>query len=63
MTRFPIDCPPDCQYLTGWDLSIDDLTYYCKKLDMQIDGCDTAIALLPLCPLKVRKEVENGQTD
>lgn len=50
--RFPIDCPMECQYLQAWDMSIDDWTYVCSKLSIQIDGCDTwAESLLPICPL------------
>ena len=53
MTRFPIDCPPDCPHLRWWDMSIDDLTYVCEELDIQIDGCDTCNKwFLPTCPLE-----------
>lgn len=52
MIRFPIDCPSDCPYLHEWDMSIDDLTFVCDKLNLQIDGCDMAIMPLPFCPIK-----------
>ena len=52
MIRFPIDCPADCPYLHGWDMSIDDLTFVCDKLNLQIDGCDMAIMPLPFCPIE-----------
>lgn len=57
--RFPIDCPSDCTHLTEWDMSIDDYTYYCDVLEMQIDGCDCGFkGLLPLCPIE-KMEVEH----
>ena len=51
MIRFPIDCPSDCPHLRWWDMSIDDLTYVCEELNIQIDGCDTVNKwFLPTCP-------------
>ena len=38
--------------------SIDDWTYVCNKLNVQIDGCDTFTKwLLPTCP------IERGEQD
>lgn len=54
MIRFPIDCPSDCPHLRCWDMSIDDLTYVCEELNIQIDGCDTGNKwFLPTCPKEV----------
>ena len=50
MIQFPIDCPIDCPHLKAWDMSIDDWTYACDKLNVQIDGCDTWV--LPICPIE-----------
>ena len=47
---FPQDCPHDCPYLRAWDMSIDDWTFICKKLKMQIDACDIGFVLAPICP-------------
>lgn len=59
MTKFPLDCPCDCPHLSEWDMSVDDYTYYCDLLQVQIDGCDTFIsALLPFCPLTGEKNDE-----
>lgn len=55
MIRFPIDCPSDCPHLQWWDMSIDDLTYVCEELNIQIDGCDIALTPLPLCPIERRE--------
>lgn len=53
MIRFPIDCPMECPHLLAWDMSVDDWTYVCNKLNVQIDGCDTwANWLLPTCPIE-----------
>ena len=53
MTRFPIDCPAECPHMQAWDMSIDDWTYVCNKLSVQIDGCDTWVKwLLPTCPIE-----------
>ena len=38
MIRFPIDCPLDCPHMTAWDMSIDDWTYKCDKLKIQMLG-------------------------
>ena len=58
MIRFPIDCPAECPHLQVWDMSVDDLTYVCNKLSVQIDGCDTWTKwLLPVCP------IERGEQD
>lgn len=55
--RFPVDCPYDCPYIRSWDMSIDDYTYVCDALGMQIDGCDTFFkSLLPYCPIEKRGE-------
>ena len=50
MIQFPIDCPIDCPHLQAWDMSIDDWTYRCNKLNVQIDGCNTWV--LPICPIE-----------
>ena len=53
MIKFPIDCPMECPYLQAFDMSIDDWTYVCNKLNVQIDECDTfAKLLLPTCPIE-----------
>lgn len=53
MKKFPIDCNSDCPYLKQWDLSIDDWTNVCTKLNLQIDDMDAygVNAGLPLCPI------------
>lgn len=51
MRTFPKDCPKECKYLKSWDLSIDDWTNVCTKLNMQIDDCDCMNPFCPLCPL------------
>lgn len=57
MIRFPIDCPSDCPYLRWWDMSVDDLTYVCEELNIQIDGCDTVNKwFLPTCPKERRTD-------
>lgn len=58
MIQFPIDCPIDCPHLQAWDMSIDDWTYRCNKLNVQIDGCDTWV--LPICPIE---RGEQNETD
>lgn len=35
--RFPTDCPFECKYHKAWDLSVDDWTHVCTKLNIQID--------------------------
>ena len=60
MIRFPIDCPMECPHLQAWDMSVDDWTYVCNKLSIQIDGCDTLVKwLLPTCPIE-RGEQDGG---
>ena len=55
MIRFPIDCPMECPHLQMWDMSIDDWTYVCEQLNLQIDGCDMVNNwLLPICPKERR---------
>ena len=56
---FPKDCPEDCKYLRSWDLSIDDLTYVCTKLNIQIDGCDSWGQFCPSCPL-AEEEIQDA---
>lgn len=57
MIRFPIDCLMECPHLQAWDMSVDDYTYVCDALGMQIDGCDTFFkSLLPYCPIEKRGE-------
>ena len=34
---FPRDCPKECPHFRMWDLSIDDYTFVCTKLNKQID--------------------------
>lgn len=59
MIRFPIDCPSDCPHLQCWDMSVDDLTYVCEELNIQIDGCDTVNKwFLPTCPKERRTDDE-----
>ena len=59
MIKFPIDCPLDCPHMKAWDMSIDDWTYKCDRLSMQIDGCDTFFfeSLLPNCPTEAEGKV------
>ena len=60
--RFPVDCPCDCPYIHSWDMSIDDYTYVCDALDMQIDGCDTFYkSLLPNCPIEAEGRDHNNK--
>jgi hypothetical protein len=57
MKKFPVDCDKNCPYLRQWDLSIDDWTNVCIKLNKQIDDMDAYgfNAGLPLCPLDSNK--------
>ena len=58
MIKFPIDCPLDCTHMKEWDMSIDDWTYKCDILKIQIDGCDTFFkSSLPNCPIETESEV------
>ena len=62
MSGFPIDCPADCPHLKSWDMSVDDWTYVCDELNVQIDGCDTFNKwFLPTCPLE--REAKDEQAD
>lgn len=59
--RFPIDCPPDSPYHECWDMSIDDYTHVCHKLNRQIDEYDCGFgtnAFLPFCPIDIEKEMK-----
>lgn len=57
--RFPIDCPLDCKYHKAWDLSVDDWTHVCTKLNIQIDEYDCGFTgLLPICPIEGRTDGE-----
>lgn len=60
--RFPIDCPTDCKYHKSWDLSIDDWTHVCTKLNKQMDEYDYGFGLLfgqfLFCPLS-DEEIED----
>lgn len=65
MKRFPIDCPADCPYFyclnIGEDISFDcDLLNKQAQIDVNImDIMDLFNdTLLPICPLKERKETE-----
>lgn len=61
--RFPIDCPTDCKYLKSWDLSIDDWTHVCTKLNKQMDEYDYGFGVFLLCPLSDEEieELNNGK--
>ena len=48
---FPTDCNLDCKYYSEYDLSIDDIVCCCNLLGIEIDACDTALSILPICPL------------
>ena len=51
--RFPIDCPLECKFHKAWDLSVDDWTHVCTKLNIQIDEYDCGFTgLLPICPIE-----------
>lgn len=58
--KFPIDCNEKCKYFACWDLSVDDLTCVCRKMNVQIDLCDSDFQRF-ICPLgiKVDEEVQN----
>ena len=49
---FPNDCTSDCPHWCGYDLSIDDWVYGCKKLKCEVDvgWCVTKL----LCPLHIK---------
>ena len=47
---FPIDCR-DCKYFYSYDLSIDDLVFGCKFMDIEVDACDVDFVPLPKCPI------------
>ena len=49
--RFPIDCPANCPYHKQYDLSIDDWTHICIKLNRQMDEYDYGFGIFLLCPL------------
>jgi len=45
--------------MKAWDMSIDDWTYKCGRLNIQIDGCDTFFeSLLPICPIETESKVK-----
>lgn len=56
--QFPKDCTKDCPHYHYWDMSIDDYTNVCDKLDVQVDDCDAYSPFyIPLfCPLDATKE-------
>lgn len=51
--QFPKDCPDDCPYFHRWDLSVDDYTNVCDKLEIQVDDMDaySPFYLPRFCPL------------
>ena len=50
MKKFPLDCSFKCPHYHSYDLSIDDWTCVCDKLNVQIDECDTDFKWM-FCPL------------
>ena len=56
--QFPRDCTKDCPYYHYWDMSIDDYTNVCDKLEVQVDDMDAyGVFYIPLvCPLDATKE-------
>lgn len=54
--RFPIGCPNDCPHLHSWDLSVDDWTHVCDKLEMQMDEYDYGYNIFPFCPLSDKEQ-------
>ena len=58
--RFPIDCPNDCPYHKQWDLSVDDWTHVCTKLNKQMDEYDYGYNIFLFCPLEIESEVEDA---
>jgi len=59
--RFSIDCPVDCEFHKMWDLSVDDYTHVCTKLDAQMDESDYGFGAFLLCPLSASEL--RGDTD
>ena len=55
--KFPQDCPNDCPHFRAWDMSVDDWTCICKKLNVQIDLCDSDFKWV-YCPLKDDEQKE-----
>ena len=54
---FPRNCwDAECPNFHAWDMSIDDYTCYCDKLQLQVDACDEWM-FGRVCPLY--KEEEN----
>ena len=50
MKKFPLDCSFKCPHYHSYDLSIDDWTCICDKLNVQIDEYDTDFKWM-FCPL------------
>ena len=50
---FPKDCLQNCPHYTCYDLSIDDYTNICSKLNLQVDDCDAygPMYIPRFCPL------------
>ena len=49
--KFPKDCPSSCPHFVRFDMSVDDWTNHCDKLNVQIDDCDTDYQWVN-CPLE-----------
>lgn len=56
--KFPMDCTEDCPNYHCWDMSIDDYTNVCDKLEVQVDDMDAyGPWYTPLiCPLEEKSE-------
>ena len=56
--KFPINCSENCPHYHYWDLSIDDYTNVCDKLQLQVDDMDAyGPFYVPLdCPLAESEE-------
>lgn len=47
---FPDDCN-GCKFFHAYDMSIDDWVVSCKKLNVQMDECDTDFMPKMQCPM------------
>lgn len=60
--RFPRDCSIECPYYRTYDMSVDDWTSICTKLNAQIDDCDMDF-IWDYCPLDGQKEETENAID
>ena len=57
---FPKDCTEDCPHYKRYDLSVDDYTNICRKLNVQVDDMDAyGPFYVPfICPLEEKPDEE-----